>query len=78
MTPHLHPAPDSPPDDVLDEIALAGAVYDRMREHGRRLHFALHPRTGRLEIQLLDDAGRTVDIVSPSRVLKIASGAEIA
>jgi hypothetical protein len=68
------PVPASPPAEVLDAIGVAADAYDRVKNSGRRLHFATDPVSGRVTAQLLDPDGNVLTTLPASKVLDLADG----
>ncbi|MGH2914272.1 MAG: hypothetical protein ACRDMX_04715 [Solirubrobacteraceae bacterium] len=68
--------PDSPPEEVLDAIAVAGDVYERLRASGRQVRFELEPDTGWLRASLRDESGRVLARLTAGDVIDLATGAD--
>jgi hypothetical protein len=64
--------PVSPPPEVLDAIEAAGRHYAALLAAGRELAFSLEP-SGRVGIELRSDDGQTLNILTPSDALEIAT-----
>jgi hypothetical protein len=64
--------PVSPPPEVLDAIEAAGRHYAALLAAGRELAFSLEP-SGRVGIELRSDDGQTLNILTPSDALDIAT-----
>ncbi len=62
-----------PPPELLDQMAIAGAVEERLRESGRQLCFlpACHDERTRIEIHDRDGGVRSLSV---AEVLDIAAG----
>ncbi len=67
--------PDGPPPQVMDAIALAAAVYERMAADGREVRFETDPNSGRLVISLRDARGAALAHLSACDVVDLAAGA---
>jgi hypothetical protein len=67
----------APPDDVLEEIGLAGEVYQRLADRGRELRFWVDPSTGRITIGVHEADGTLLYTILPSRALEIAGGEDV-
>lgn len=66
--------PDAPPPDVLDEIAGAARMHDRLTRTGREVRLDLDPVTGRLRVELLGPDGRRLARLSATDVIDMACG----
>lgn len=66
--------PDSPPPDVLDEIAFAARVHDRLTSAGREVRLELDPVTGRLRVELVGPDGRMLAKLTATDVIDMARG----
>ena len=66
--------PDSPPAAVLDQIAAAAKIYDRLLDSGRELRLELHPVTGRLHATLAGPDGAGPVRLSATDVIDLAAG----
>ncbi|MGH2856444.1 MAG: hypothetical protein ACRDMJ_03055 [Solirubrobacteraceae bacterium] len=66
--------PDSPPEEVLDEIAVAARAHDALTSAGREVRLDLHPVTGRLRVALVGPDGRMIARLSASDVIDMACG----
>jgi hypothetical protein len=64
--------PVTPPAEVLDAIDAAGRHYAALLAAGRELAFSLEP-SGRVGIELRGDDGRTLNILTPSDALDVAT-----
>ena len=70
--------PPTPPDEVLQHIAIASQMYDKLLASGIRLHFETDPQTGRVAVQVLDTHGNVVGSLPAAKVIDLASGAALA
>jgi hypothetical protein len=68
---------EGPPDELLEEMAVAAEVYERLAARGRELRFRLDPPTGRVTVEVRDLDGRLLYSIAPSRALDIASGEDL-
>jgi uncharacterized FlaG/YvyC family protein len=66
--------PASPPPQVLDEMAQAARMHDKLRATGRELHFARDESNGAMTIQIRDSCGRVLRTISPAQALEVAAG----
>jgi hypothetical protein len=69
--------PSSPPPEVLDEMANAAAVYDRLSAQGRELRFTRDATSGRTQIEVRDRGGNLLGQLSPAQALDLAAGAPL-
>jgi hypothetical protein len=63
-----------PPPEVLEQMARADAINNRLRASGRELSFALSADGCSLQIELRDTAGRLLRLLSPAEAIEIAGG----
>jgi hypothetical protein len=63
-----------PPPEVLDEIAAAARIEERLRESGQQLRFSSAPRAGRVAIELHDSQGGVVRALSAAEAIELAAG----
>jgi hypothetical protein len=63
-----------PPPEVLDQIAAAGRVDERLREGGHRLRFTPAQPGERTRIELCDREGNAVRTLSTAEALEMAAG----
>ena len=70
-------ADPDPPDELLEEMALAAEVYERLAARGRELRFRLDPPTGRVTVGVHDASGELLYTILPSRALEIAGGEDV-
>lgn len=68
------PSAEGPPDDVLEEMALATWVYEQLAARGRELRFRLDPPTGRVTVDVHDSGGTLLYTILPSEALEVAGG----
>jgi hypothetical protein len=64
----------TPPAELLDEMARADEVNTRLRRSGREICFALSADGRSLQIELRDDAGCVLRVLSLSETIDIAEG----
>ncbi len=64
----------SPPEEVLQQMAHADAINERLRARGYQLSFALSPDSSSLQIALRDSSGATVRMLSPEEAVELAVG----
>src|SRR5438128_934056 len=57
----------SPPPELGPEIGRASARYDELRSEQRELHFATHPRSGRLVIEVRDLDSNVLRTIPPTK-----------
>ncbi len=69
--------PSSPPQEVLDQMASAAAVYDRFASQGRELRFARDQESGRMAVEVRDRAGNVLKQLSAAQALEVAAGAPL-
>jgi hypothetical protein len=63
-----------PPSELLDQMARADEVNTRLRRTGREIAFALSADGGSLQIELRDESGRVLRILSLSEAIDLAEG----
>jgi hypothetical protein len=68
--------PSTPPPEVMDAIATAGAAYEQLQSSGRHIHFGLD-ESGRVQIELQDLKGQPISGLTPNAVLRAAEGGRI-
>jgi hypothetical protein len=73
----LQAIPSSPPAEVLDEMARAAEVYDRLSAQGRTLHFTHDAVTQRPAVEVRDRHGSLVGQISLAQALDVAAGAPL-
>ncbi|HVR04412.1 MAG TPA: hypothetical protein VMS02_00105 [Solirubrobacteraceae bacterium] len=73
----LDALPSSPPQEVLDQMAGAAQIYDRLSAQGRELRFARDAASGRTQIEVRDRAGHLLGQLSPAEALELAAGAPL-
>jgi hypothetical protein len=64
----------TPPAEVLHEMAKAAATHQRLHAQNLELHFAHDTNSGRITIEVRDDAGHVLRTLSPSEALDVAAG----
>ena len=64
----------SPPEEVLEQMAHADAINQRLREQGYQISFALSPDARSLQIELRDCAGTLLRMLSPEEAVELAAG----
>ena len=69
--------PAVPPPEVLEQVAEAAEIAERLREMGRQLHFEPGGPNGRIIIEVRDLEGRVVRTVPPAESLAIATGSPL-
>jgi hypothetical protein len=69
--------PSSPPAEVLEQMAGAAEVYERLSAQGRELRFARDETSGRTTIEVRDRRGNMLKRLSPSEALDVAAGAPL-
>lgn len=62
-----------PPPAVLDQIAAAGKIEERLREDGRQLRFSTG-QDGHTIIEVRDNTGETIERLSVAEALEVAAG----
>jgi hypothetical protein len=70
----LSAIPSSPPQEVLDQMAGAARVYERLNSQGRELRFAHDQDNGRTTIEVRDRRGNVLKQLSPAEALDLAAG----
>ena len=73
----LQAIPSSPPAEVLEQMAGAAEVYERLSAQGRELRFARDETSGRTTIEVRDRRGNMLKRLSPSEALDVAAGAPL-
>jgi hypothetical protein len=73
----LDAIPSSPPPEVLDQMAGAAQVYERLSAQGRELRFARDEASGRTTIEVRDRRGNILKRLSPAQALDVAAGAPL-
>jgi flagellar protein FlaG len=68
--------PASPPDSVLEQMAVAAQVATRLHEQGRQLHFE-SVGNGRVVVEVRDLDGHVIRTIPPAQSLDIAAGAPL-
>jgi uncharacterized FlaG/YvyC family protein len=68
--------PASPPDSVLEQMAVASQVATRLHEQGRQLHFE-SVGNGRVVVEVRDLDGHVIRTIPPAQSLDIAAGAPL-
>ena len=63
-----------PPAEVLDQIAAAGRIDERLRESGQQLRFTEPEHGGHTRIEIIDRDGHVVRTLSTAEALEIAAG----
>jgi uncharacterized FlaG/YvyC family protein len=69
--------PSKPPEDVLDQIAAAGARFDELMSQKRELHFSHDAEANRVVVQVRDLDGNVLRTIPPSTALDVMSGAPL-
>jgi flagellar protein FlaG len=69
--------PPKPPEDLLDQIARAGARFDELLAQKRELHFAHDDSTNRVVVQVRDLDGNVLRTIPPTNALDVISGAPL-
>lgn len=64
----------SPPPEVLDQIAAAGAVADELRDNGYEMRFFPGAPGERVRIELHDADGNPVSTLSCAEAIEMATG----
>ena len=64
----------SPPEEVLEQMAHADAINQRLRDQGFQISFALSPDSSSLQIELRDCTGATVRLLSADEAVELAVG----
>jgi uncharacterized FlaG/YvyC family protein len=70
-------SPTKPPEDVLDQIAAAGARFDELLSQQRELHFRHDDATNRVVVQVRDLDGNVLRTIPPSKALDVIAGAPL-
>jgi hypothetical protein len=73
----LDAIPSSPPPEVLEQMAGAARIYERLSAQGRELRFAREPSSGRTTIEVRDRRGNFLQRLSPAQALDVAAGAPL-
>jgi hypothetical protein len=63
-----------PPREVLDQIAVAGAIDERLRAGGHQLRFTPAQGAGRTRIEIHDREGKLVRRLSTAEAFEMAAG----
>lgn len=63
-----------PPPELLEQIAIAGAIEEQLRESGRQLRFSLLTNGERTRIELVDRDGNAMRSLSTTEALEVAAG----
>jgi hypothetical protein len=63
-----------PPPELLEQIAVAGAIEEQLRESGYQLRFSLAANGERTRIELVDRDGNAMRSLSTAEALEIAAG----
>jgi hypothetical protein len=66
--------PAEPPEEVLEQVAVAALAYRELRARGRELRFTGDHRSGRLVVELRNLHGDVLERLPPSEVLAVAGG----
>ncbi len=64
----------SPPEEVLEQMAHADAINERLRDQGFQISFALSPDATCLQIELRDAAGAFLRMLSAEEAVELAAG----
>jgi hypothetical protein len=64
----------APPQQVLDQIAAAGRIHERLRDSGQHLRFFAAAAGERARIELHDVHGGLVRILSAAEAIELAAG----
>ena len=67
-------ARSSPPEEVLEQMAHADAINDRLRERGHQIGFALSQDATCLQIELRDTSGTLLRKLSAEEAVGLAAG----
>ena len=65
-----------PPPEVLEQMAAAGQVAELLRARGRRVRFAADAGRG-ITIELRDDHGALLRVLSPLEAVELAAGRDL-
>lgn len=68
------PLPDTPPPEVLEEIAAARRTNEELCAHGRRVRFTQDEQSGCPKVELLDEQGKMLRKLSIAEALDMAAG----
>jgi len=71
---HVAITRSSPPEEVLEQMAHADAIYTRLRERGLQLGFALSADPTSLQIELRDGTGALLRTLSAGEAVAFATG----
>lgn len=63
-----------PPPELLEQIAVAGAIEEQLRESGQHLRFSLAATGERTRIELIDQDGNAMRSLSTAEALELAAG----
>jgi hypothetical protein len=63
-----------PPPEVLEQIAVAGTIDERLRASGQQLHFTPAEHGGRTRIEIHDREGNVVRTLATAEAFEIAAG----
>jgi hypothetical protein len=64
----------SPPEEVLQQMAHADAINERLRRQGYEIGFALSADATSLQIELRDSTGRLLRVLSAEEAVELAVG----
>ena len=64
----------SPPEEVLEQMARADAIHERLRERGLKISFALSADSSSLQIELRDATGGFLRMLSADEAVELAAG----
>ena len=64
----------SPPEEVLEQMAHADAINQRLRQQGYQIGFALSPDSTCLQIELRDASGAFLRMLSAEEAVELAAG----
>ncbi len=64
----------SPPEEVLEQMAHADAINERLRERGYQIGFALSADATCLQIELRDRSGALLRTLSAEETVELAAG----
>jgi len=67
----------APPQDVLDQIAAAGRIHERLCESGQQLHFIAAVPGAPTRIEIHDSEGNVVRTLSTTEAFELAAGARV-
>ncbi len=68
----------TPPPQVLDQMGAAGAIHDQLRDRGRHVRFFAGAPGEHARLEIRDDDGNLMRIVSMTEAVELAAGRRLA